>query len=221
MYTKRQGLMMNVLLLGTPGVGKGTYADFLSEKYKIPHISSGNLLREAVEKKTDIGKKAEEYMNRGELVPDEIVIQLIKERLEKEDCRHGFLLDGFPRTIAQAKAIRKLKKIYKVLNFVASEDIIMDRLGGRRTCRQCESTFHIKNRPPKVSGVCDNCSGELYQREDEKPATIKKRMKEYEKKTKPLIDYYKKEGLLVNINASPPLEEVEKVITQCDEALKK
>jgi adenylate kinase len=220
MYAK-VGIAMNVLLLGAPGVGKGTYADFLSEKYKIPHISSGDLLREAVEKRTEIGKKVGKYMNEGKLVPDDIVIQLIKERLESEDSKRGFLLDGFPRTIAQAKAIEKFKKIDKVLNFVASEDIIMDRLGGRRTCRACGSTFHIKNRPPKVSGICDNCGGELYQREDEKPETIKKRMKEYEKKTKPLIDYYKKRGLLANIDASPPLEEVKKVMVHCDKALKK
>jgi adenylate kinase len=212
---------MNILILGSPGVGKGTYASFLSKKYKIPHISTGELLRETVENKTEIGKKAEKYMNEGELVPDKIVIQLMKERLEKEDCEHGFLLDGFPRTIAQAKAMEKLKKIDKVLNFVASEDIIMDRLSGRRTCRECGSTFHVKNRPPKVSGICDNCGGELYQREDEKPEAIKKRMKEYDKKTKPLIDYYKKRSLLANIDANPPIEEVEKVIAQCDRALKK
>jgi adenylate kinase len=117
--------------------------------------------------------------------------------------------------------MEKLKKIDKVMNFVASEDIIMDRLSGRRTCRECGSTFHVKNRPPKVSGVCDNCGGELYQREDEKPEAIKKRMKEYDKKTKPLIDYYKKRSLLANIDANPPIEEVEKVIAQCDRALKK
>lgn len=212
---------MNVLLLGAPGVGKGTYADFLSKKYKIPHISSGDLLRETVERETKIGKKAKKYMNEGKLVPDKIITQLIKERLESEDSKKGFFLDGFPRTIAQAKTIEKFKKIDKVLNFVASEDIIMDRLGGRRTCRICGSTFHIKNRPPKVSGVCDKCDGELYQREDEKPETIKKRMREYEKKTKPLIEYYKKKGLLADIDASPPLEEVKKVMVQCDEALKK
>jgi len=212
---------MNILILGAPGVGKGTYASFLSEKYKIPHISSGDLLREAVEKKTGIGKKAEGYMKGGKLVPDEIVTQLIKERLKKEDCKHGFLLDGFPRTIAQAKIMEKLKKIDKVLNFVASEDIIMDRLGGRRTCKQCESTFHIKNRPPKVSDICDYCGGELYLREDDKPESIRKRMREYDKKTKPLIEYYKKRNLLANIDANPPIEEIEKVIAQCDEALKK
>jgi len=212
---------MNILMLSVPGVGKGTYASFLSKKYKIPHISSGDLLREAVEKKTEIGRKAEEYMNKGELVPDELVIQLIKERLEKENCKRGFLLDGFPRTIAQAKAIEKFTKIDKVLNFVASEDIVMNRLSGRRVCKKCDAIFHVRNRPPKVSGICDNCGGELYQRKDDGTEDIRKRMKEYEKKTKPLIEYYEKKGLLANIDANPPLEEVEKVITQCDKALKK
>jgi len=212
---------MNILILGSPGVGKGTYTIILSEKYKIPHISSGDLLRDAVEKKTEIGRKAEKYMNEGKLVPDGVVIQLIKERLKKEDCKQGFLLDGFPRTIAQAKTIEKLQKIDKVLNFVASEDVIMGRLGGRRICRDCESIFHVKNCPPKVSGICDNCGGELYQREDDEPEDIRKRMKEYEKKTMPLTNYYKKKGLLTNIDANPPIEEVEKVIAQCDEALKK
>jgi len=212
---------MNILLLGAPGIGKGTYASFLSEKYKIPHVSSGDLLREAVEKKTEIGKKAGKCMDEGELVPDEIVIPFIKERLGKEDCRQGFLLDGFPRTIAQAEALEKFKKADKVLNFVASEDVIMDRLGGRRTCRECGSIFHVKNRSPKVRGICDNCDGELYQREDDEPEAIKKRNREYEIKTIPLIEYYKKKDLLANINANPPIEEVEKIIAQCDEALKK
>jgi len=221
MYTKKQGLTMNVILLGAPGIGKGTYASFLSEKYKIPHISSGDLFREAVEKKTDIGMEAEKYMDEGKLVPDEIVIPLIEERLEREDCEQGFLLDGFPRTIAQAEALDKFTKIDKVLNFVASEEIIMDRLGGRRTCKECAATFHVKNRPPKVSGICDNCGGELYQREDDTPEAIKKRNREYEIKTMPLVEYYKKKGLLVNIDANPPIEEVEKIIAQCDEALKK
>jgi len=212
---------MNIILLSVPGTGKGTYASFLSKKYKIPHISSGDLFREAVEKNTEVGRKAEKYMKEGELVPDEIVIPLIKERLEKEDCKKGFLLDGYPRTIAQAEALDKFKKIDKVLNFIASEDIIMDRLVGRRTCRECGSTFHVKNRPPKVRGICDNCGGELYQREDDEPEAIKKRNKEYEIKTMPLIEYYKKKGLLANIDANPPIEEVEKIIAQCDEVLKK
>jgi len=211
---------MNILLLGTPGVGKGTYATFLSERYKIPHVSSGDLFREAIENKTEIGKKAEEYVTRGELVPDDITIQFVRDRLMKGDCKNGFFLDGYPRTMLQAKAIEKFKKIDKVLNFVASMEIIIDRISGRRTCKKCGSTFHIRNRPPKVSGVCDNCGGELYQREDDKPKAIKLRFEEYNRKTRPLIDYYKSKGLLADIDANPPLEEVEKILAQCDEALK-
>lgn len=210
---------MNIVLLGSPGVGKGTYAGILSKKYNIPHISTGQLFRDAVKNKTELGKKVEEYINRGDLVPDEIVIQIVRDRLEKDDCKNGFLLDGFPRTIPQAEAIESFKKIDKVLNFVASEEEILNRLGGRRTCRKCGAIFHIKNIPPKVSGVCDNCGGELYQREDEKPKAIKKRMIEYSEKTKPLIDYYNKKGLLANIDANYPIEEVDKIISQCEQAL--
>ena len=181
---------MNIVLLGSPGVGKGTYAGILSKKYSIPHISTGQIFRDAIKNKTELGKKVGEYINRGDLVPDEIVIQIVRERLEKDDCVNGFLLDGFPRTIPQAEAIEKFKKIDKVLNFVASEEAILERLGGRRTCRKCGGIFHIKNAPPKVNGVCDHCRGELYQREDEKTEAIKIRMVEYSKKTKPLINYY-------------------------------
>lgn len=210
---------MNIVLLGPPGVGKGTYTDILSKKYKIPHIPTGELIREAIRNKTELGKKVEEYVNRGDLAPDELVIQLIKNRLEKDDCKNGFLLDGFPRTIPQAEALEKFKKIDKVLNFVASEEVIQDRLGGRRTCKKCGAIFHVKNIPPKVSGVCDRCGGELYQREDETPEAIRIRMKKYDKKTKPLIDYYRNKGLLANINANYPFEEIRKIISQCDEEI--
>jgi len=210
---------VNIVLLGSPGVGKGTYAGILSKKYNIPHISTGQLFRDAVKNKTELGKKVEEYINRGDLVPDEIVIQIVRERLEKDDCKNGFLLDGFPRTIPQAEALEEFKKIDKVFNFVASGEEILNRLGGRRTCRKCGAIFHVKNIPPKVSGVCDYCGGELYQREDEKPEAIKKRMIEYSEKTKPLIDYYSKKGLLANIDANYPIEEVDKIISQCEQAL--
>jgi adenylate kinase len=202
-------------------VGKGTYADFLSEKYGFPHISSGNLFRDEIKNKTKIGKRVEEYLRKGILVPDNITIKIVRDRLMKEDCENGFFLDGYPRTVPQAVEIEKFKEIDKVLNFVTSMEVIIDRLSGRRTCRQCASTFHVKNRPPKVSGVCDNCGGELYLREDDKPETIKSRFKEYNKKTQPLINYYEEKGLLANIDATPPIEEVHKVIAQCDEALKK
>ncbi len=212
---------MNIVILGPPGVGKGTYAEILSKKYHIPHISTGDLFRREIERKTELGKRVNEYVNRGELVPDKITIELVKVRLKKKDCKNGFLLDGFPRTIPQAKALDKFKRIDKVLNFAAPLKVIMERLGGRRTCKKCGAIFHIKNIPPKVSGVCDYCGGELYQREDEKPKTIKIRMKEYKKKTKPLIDYYKEKNLLANIDASYPIEEVNKIISQCTVALEK
>ena len=212
---------MNIVLLGSPGVGKGTYAGILSKKYNIPHISTGQLFRDAIKNRTELGNKVEEYVNRGDLVPDEIVIQIVRERLEKDDCINGFLLDGFPRTISQAEALEEFKKIDKVLNFVATEEEILNRLGGRRTCRKCGTIFHVKNIPPKVSGVCDNCGGELYQREDEKPEAIKIRMAEYHKKTKPLIDYYSNKVLLANIDANYSIEEVDKIISQCEEALEK
>lgn len=212
---------MNIILLGPPGIGKGTYAEILSEKYNIPHISTGQLFREEIDKKTELGKRVDDYVNRGELVPDEITIRLVKERLKKRDCKNGFLLDGFPRTIHQAKALEKITKIDKVLNFVASEEVIVDRLSGRRTCRKCGAIYHTRNVPPEVEGVCDKCEGKLYQREDETPEAVRIRMKEYNKKTKPLVDYYKKSDLLVNVDANHPIEEVDEIISQCDEAISK
>jgi len=210
---------MNVVLLGSPGVGKGTYADILSKKYEIPKISSGDLFHEAIRNRTALGKRVKGYVSRGELVPDEIVIKLVKERLEKDDCKNGFFLDGFPRTINQAEALDKFKKIDKVLNFVASEEEIISRLSGRRTCKKCGAIFHVTNKPPKIEGICDNCGGELYQRTDETPETIKNRLQVYHEKTKPLIDYYRKKGLLAEINANYGYSEINKVISQCDKAL--
>lgn len=210
---------VNIILLGPPGVGKGTYAMILSKKYCIPHISAGDLFRDSVKNNTELGKKVREYLNSGKLVPDKMTIQLIKERLKKEDCKNGFVLEGFPRTIGQAKALKEFKKIDIVLNFVASDEVIMDRLSGRRTCKECGAMFNVKNVPPKVEGICDVCGGELYQREDETPEVIKKRLQEYEQKTKPLVGYYKKEGLLGNINANPTFEEINKIISQCDKKI--
>ena len=212
---------MDIILLGSPGVGKGTYATLLAKKYKIPHISTGDIFREAVKEKSELGMKVKKFLNRGELVPDDMTIQVIKERVKKDDAKEGFLLDGFPRTITQAEALEKFKKIDKVLNFVAPEKTIMDRISGRRVCRKCGVIYHLINIKPKVEGICDKCGGELYQRSDEKPEVVKIRLKEYNKKTKPLIDYYKKKGLLANINADFPIEEVDKIISQCEIAIKK
>jgi adenylate kinase len=210
---------MNIVALGQPGVGKGTCIDILVEKYKIPHISTGNMFREEIKKNTEFGRKVSSFVNNGELVPDELTISMLKKRLNEKDCKNGFFLDGFPRTIPQAEALEKIVKIDKVLNFVASEEIIIDRLSGRRTCRKCGATYHIRNVPPKVEGICDKCGGELYQRKDDMPEVIRIRNKEYLKKTKPLIDFYIKRGLLVNIDANPPIEEVNKIISQCEKVL--
>jgi adenylate kinase len=210
---------MNVVMFSQPGAGKGTYTDILAKKYKIPHISTGNMFREEIKKNTEIGEKVRELVNNGGLVPDEITISLLKTRLKEKDCKNGFFLDGFPRTIPQAEALEKFIKIDKVLNFVASDEVIIDRLSGRRTCKKCGSTFHIRNVPPKVECICDNCGGELYQRKDDTPEVIGIRTKEYLKKTKPLIDFYMKRKLLVNIDANPPIEEVDKIISQCERVL--
>lgn len=210
---------MNIVLLGSPGVGKGTYADILSKKYRVPKISSGNLFHKAIRDQTELGKKVQDYVSSGGLVPDEIVIKLVKERLGKDDCKDGFFLDGFPRTINQAEALDKFKKIDKVLNFFASEGEIISRLSGRRTCKKCGAIFHIRNKPPKKDGICDYCGGELYQRTDETPETIKNRLRVYHEKTKPLIDFYRKKVLLADIDANYQFPEIDKVISQCDKAL--
>ena len=217
--TSNKDSVMNIVLLGSPGVGKGTYADILSKKYKIPKISSGDLFHEAIRNQTELGKKVQDYVSSGELVPDEIVIKLVKERLGKDDCEDGFFLDGFPRTINQAEALDKFMKIDKVLDFVASESEIISRLSGRRTCKKCGAIFHVRNKPPKIDGVCDYCGGELYQRTDETQETIRNRLRVYHEITKPLIDYYRRKGLLAEIDANYQFPEIGRVISQCDEAL--
>ena len=210
---------MNIVILGSPGVGKGTYAKILSDKYNIPRISVGDLFRKAIRNETELGKKIKDYVSRGDLVPDEMVIELVKERLKKDDCKNGFFLDGFPRTIAQAEAMEKFKKIDKVLNFVASDWVIMSRLGGRRTCRECGAIYHVKEIPPKVEGICDRCGGRLYQRSDEAPQAIKNRLRVYREKTKPVIDYFRKKGLLADIDANYTFEKVDKLISECEKHL--
>jgi adenylate kinase len=212
---------MNIVIVGSPGVGKGTYTKILSEKYNVPRISTGDLFREAIRDETELGKKIKDYISRGDLVPDEIAIELVKERLERDDCKNGFFVDGFPRTIAQAEALEKFKKIDTVINFVASDRVILSRLGGRRTCRKCGATYHTKEIPPKVEGICDLCGGKLDQRQDETPQAIKNRLRIYREKTKPVLDYFKKRFLLADINANYPFEEIDKVISQCEKNLQK
>ena len=207
---------MNIIILGAPGVGKGTIAKKLGDFYKIPHISMGDLLRDAVKNKTPLGVKAKQYMDKGYLVPNSLVIELLKQRINKEDCKNGFILDGFPRTIGQAKALKI--KIDVVLNFQASEEIIIERLSGRRICPNCGAIYHIKNIPPKNDEVCDFCNVKLIQRDDDKPESIKNRLIVYKKQTQPLIEFYKGEGILYNIDAE---HGVERTFNECVSVLEK
>ncbi len=211
---------MNLVLLGPPGVGKGTVAAILSPRYGLPHISTGNMLREEANKGTSLGNQADSYMKFGRLVPDELVTAMVKERLSQPDCKGGFILDGYPRTSAQARALHEFAAVDAVLDFKAPFKIIIERISGRRTCRKCKATFHVKYAPPKMDGVCDRCSGELYQRSDEEPGVITERLKVYEEQNKPLIDYYRNERLLSEIDASYHLTEIEKIVRQCERVLK-
>jgi len=205
-------------LLGAPGAGKGTYATRLSAKYGIPHVSTGQLFREAVAKQTELGKKVKQYLDSGALVPDEIVIDLIRERLHQPDCTKGFILDGFPRTTPQADALESIARTDIVLDFIASEAEIISRLSNRRTCKKCGAIYHLKNIPPAREGVCDKCGGELYQREDESPEVIKKRLAVYASQTAPLEQYYLRKRLLTGI-VSWPIEFVDVIIEDCCRAI--
>lgn len=203
---------MKLVLLGPPGAGKGTQAKVLSEAYKIPHISTGDMLREAVKAKTQVGMKAKEFMDKGGLVPDEVVIEIVAERVARPDCKKGFILDGFPRTGAQAKALdstlRKLNcPIDLALYFKTSIEMIIQRLSGRRVCRNCAATYHVKNIPPKVSGKCDLCGGELYQRDDDKEETVRNRIKVYEDTVPEVINYYEAKGILRTVSGDMDVDE--------------
>ena len=197
---------MRAVLLGPPGAGKGTQAVKLVEKYGVPQISTGDIFRKNIKEGTELGKKAQEYMNSGRLVPDELVVDLVKDRLMQDDCANGYLLDGFPRTIFQAEQLDKFleeigQKLDAVINFEVGHDTLMERLTGRRVCKKCGASFHIKNIPPKVEGICDLCGGELEQRKDDTVETAEKRISVYEESTAPLIGYYTRTGALKNFNA--------------------
>jgi adenylate kinase len=195
---------MNIALFGPPGAGKGTQAKELSKHYGIPHISTGDILRANVRDGTELGLKAKEYMDKGDLVPDEVLVGLIKNRIADSDCESGYLLDGYPRTIPQADALKSIldeisKPLDAVLNVDVSDDELVARLGGRRTC-SCGESYHLKFNPPVNDGVCNACGSELYQRDDDMEDVIRQRLSTYNKKTKPLINYYQNAGILVNIN---------------------
>ena len=199
---------MKLILLGPPGAGKGTQAEILCKKLNIPTISTGNILRAAVKNGTPVGLKAKEYMDAGKLVPDEVIIGVISERLAEADCQKGFILDGVPRTIPQAEALEKAGITFDaVVSLEISDDEIVDRMGGRRVCASCGVPYHVKNLPPKVEGVCDACGGKLEARADDKPEVVRDRLKVYHKETAPLKDFYAERNLLKTVDNQPTVAE--------------
>ena len=211
---------MKIILLGAPGAGKGTQAAIINEKLKIPTISTGNIIREALKSGSEIGNKAKEYVDKGQLVPDEVVIGIVKERISKPDCKNGFILDGFPRTIVQAEALEKMGiEIDKIIDIEVEDELIYNRMVGRRVCSKCGATYNINTEcKPKTEGVCDSCAGPLVQRKDDNPETVKERLKVYYEQTEPLKDFYKKKGKLFEIDGSKPLEEASGEIIKLIEA---
>ncbi|KIL52361.1 adenylate kinase [Jeotgalibacillus soli] len=212
---------MNIVLMGLPGAGKGTQAEQIIEKYEIPHISTGDMFRAAIKGGTELGLKAKSFMDQGDLVPDEVTIGIVRERLSKEDCQKGFLLDGFPRTVAQADALDTLlsdlgKNLDYVLNIKVETEELMKRLTGRWICKTCGATYHTIFNPPAVEGVCDKDGGELYQREDDKPETVKNRLDVNMKQTQPLLDFYSKKGVLKDIDGQ---QDINKVFVDIDDLL--
>ena len=200
---------MKIIMLGAPGAGKGTQAKMIANKYGIPHISTGDIFRANIKEGTELGRKAKEYMDQGLLVPDELTVDLVVDRLQKEDCANGFILDGFPRTISQAEA---LKNANQTLDFAIDVDVpdesIVNRMAGRRACVGCGATYHIKYNAPKTEGICDVCGKELILRDDDKAETVQKRLKVYHDQTQPLIDYYKEVGILRTVDGTQNMDDV-------------
>lgn len=212
---------MNLVLMGLPGAGKGTQAEKIVDKYGIPHISTGDMFRAAIKEGTELGLQAKSFMDQGALVPDEVTIGIVRERLSKDDCAKGFLLDGFPRTVAQAEALEEItsslnRNINYVINIDVDQTILMERLTGRRICKSCGSTYHLVFNPPAKDGVCDRCGGELYQRADDNAETVENRLQVNIAQTKPLLDFYETKGYLRNINGQ---QDINKVFADLDELL--
>jgi adenylate kinase len=204
---------VRIVLVGPPGAGKGTQAQFIASHLAIPKISTGDIFRYNVTTGTPLGVQAKEYMNRGDLVPDEVTIAMVRDRLGEDDAQAGFLLDGFPRNVPQAETLQKMltdweTRLTVVLELVVDEDEVVRRLSGRRTCRRCERVWHILFDPPSRDGICDACAGELFQRDDDREETVRHRLEVYTKQTAPLVAYYADEGILIGIDATGPVEEI-------------
>ena len=210
---------MKIIMLGAPGAGKGTQAKQIADKYSIPHISTGDIFRANIKNGTELGKKAKQYMDQGALVPDELTCDLVMDRIQQDDCKNGFVLDGFPRTIPQAEALdAALGKINEKMDYAIDVDVpdenIVNHMSGRRACLNCGATYHLISIPPKVEGICDRCGSEIVLREDDKPETVQKRLKVYHEQTQPLIDYYKNQGILKSVDGTQPMDEVfEAIVT--------
>ena len=204
---------MKLIMLGAPGSGKGTQAKFIKEDYDIPQISTGDLLRSAILSGTELGLKAQEFMNTGKLVPDNLVLQLLKVRLSQQDCKNGFILDGYPRNLTQAQELKKITGIDLVINLDINYRLLIERITGRRTCKQCGAIFHIKYNPSKKDGICDECSGKLYQRDDDTEETVKKRLNTYENKTIPLIEFYRQQRILETLVSDGSIAEMRQKVS--------
>ncbi|HEY8364584.1 MAG TPA: adenylate kinase [Haloplasmataceae bacterium] len=204
---------MKLLIMGPPGAGKGTQAEMITTKYQIPHISTGDMFRQAIKEGTALGNEAKKYLDQGLLVPDEVTNGIVRERLMKDDCKNGFLLDGYPRTVAQAVNLDEMlfdlnMRIDAVLNIVVDHSILLERLTGRRICKECGATYHLTFNPSKEFGICDKCGGSLYQRKDDNRETVESRLAVYNTQTRPLLDYYSAKGNLFNINGEQNIEKV-------------
>ena len=204
---------MKIIMLGAPGAGKGTQAKKIAEKYGVPHISTGDIFRANIKEGTELGKKAKTYMDQGLLVPDELVVELVADRIQQDDCTKGFVLDGFPRTIPQAEALTEaLTKLGTAMDYAIDVDVpdenIINRMSGRRACLDCGATYHIVTIPTKVEGICDKCGSKVVLRDDDKPETVQKRLEVYHEQTQPLIEYYKNQGILRTVDGTQPMETV-------------
>ncbi len=204
---------MKIIMLGAPGAGKGTQAIMIAEKYGIPHVSTGDIFRANIKNNTPLGQEAKTYMDKGALVPDELTVKILLDRVAKDDCKNGYVLDGFPRTIVQADVLKKaLTELNDSIDFAINVDVpdenIVKRMGGRRACVKCGATYHIEHVPPKTEGICDNCGEKLVLRDDDQPETVKKRLAVYHEQTQPLIDYYNKEGVLKNVDGTKDMNDV-------------